>query len=45
MMIKADSGSPGWQELRSNLCHLLHNVGFPPDEMAYYDKRHDDIGF
>jgi hypothetical protein len=43
-MITASGGKPGWQELKTHLCHLLHNVGFPAADAAEYEIRHREMG-
>lgn len=42
-MIRAGGGTPGWQELKACLVDMVHNSGFPPDEMAKYDTRHSGL--
>lgn len=41
-IIRSGGGTPGWQEMKAVLTELAHNTGFPPDEMAKYDKRLSD---
>ncbi len=43
-IISEGGGTPGWQELKTHLCHIASNVGFPSEKMAEYDKRHRDMG-
>lgn len=41
-LIRKDGGTPGWQEMKSFLADLVHNSGFPAEELANYVKRQQD---
>jgi hypothetical protein len=38
-LILGKGGDPGWQEMKTYLADLTHNIGFPPSEIAEYDKQ------
>jgi len=40
--IRAAGGSPGWAELRTFLCQLVHNTGFSSSGMVKHDETHKD---
>jgi hypothetical protein len=42
LIIRSGGGTPGWQEMRTCLADLAHNIGFTPAAMAKFDKRRDD---
>lgn len=37
-LIRSGGGTPGWQELKRHLCDLAHNLAFPPQQMADFEK-------
>lgn len=38
-LIRSGGGTPGWQEMKTCLADLAHNIGFPPDQMAAFDRQ------
>ena len=38
-LILGKGGDPGWKEMKAYLADLTHNIGFPPSEIAEYEKN------
>jgi len=41
---RAEGGMPGWEEMKTFLADAVHNIGFPPEELAEYDRRRSRFG-